>query len=277
MNSLSLLPEDIRAEFSVNADGQAFATRRAIARLAGVSLNSVQTVLGKLADQQIPHEVFESFVGQSFESDQPIPDTLVSVIIEYYAYECLERYRSEQAKRVCRTFRAIGFRVWVQRELNWQQPQPRTFTLPTSFEALEYTKKSLGVVGIEAPVIESYALTMLANKIDPSNKDIYLDAQKLIASMIQLPETLSTVTEVCAMFESNGITITPRTLNKLLCELGLQIVTRDSKGKIQYQLTEASQGMGKLILNSTGGGKSVPQLKWYAEKVARAISDRIQK
>lgn len=276
MNSLQHLPEDIRSEFSVNSDGQAFATRRAIARLAGVALNSVQSLLLKIADQQNPIETFETFAGQSFDSDQPIPDTLVSLILEYYAYECQERYRSQQAKQVCRVFRSIGFRVWVQNELDWRPPQPRAITPPSSFDALEYAKKALSLCGLESPIVESWGLVTLASKIDTPNREIYMDAQKLIASQIELPETLSTVTEVCAMFEANGVKMTPRDLNKMLCKLGLQVLTRDAKGRIQYQLTSSSEGLGKLILNSTNGGKNIPQLKWYANKLIRAIGDRVK-
>lgn len=276
MNSLQHLPEDIRSEFSVNSDGQAFATRRAIARLAGVALNSVQSLLLKIADQQNPIETFETFAGQSFDSDQPIPDTLVSLILEYYAYECQERYRSQQAKQVCRVFRSIGFRVWVQNELDWRPPQPRAITPPSSFDALEYAKKALSLCGLESPIVESWGLVTLASKIDTPNREIYMDAQKLIASQIELPETLSTVTEVCAMFEANGVKMTPRDLNKMLCKLGLQVLTRDAKGRIQYQLTSNSEGLGKLILSSTNGGKNIPQLKWYANKLIRAIGDRVK-
>lgn len=272
MNSLQHLPEDIRSEFSVNGDGQAFATRRAIARLAGVSHSSIVRLLESLCGAPNVPEIFESFIGQTFEYGALIPDTLISLILEYYAYECQPRYRSEQAKQVCRVFRSIGFRVWVQHELDWQPPQPRTITPPTSFDALEYTKKSLTAVGLETSVIESHALVMLATKIDTPNREIYLDAQKLIASSIELPETLSSVTEVCQMM---GEKMTPRNLNKMLCEMGLQVLTRDSKGRIQYHPTEASQGLGKLILTSTNNGKNIPQLKWYADKLIEVIGDHV--
>ena len=276
MNSLQHLPEDIRSEFSVNGDGQAFATRRAIARLAGVALNSIQSLLLKIADQQNPIETFETFAGQSFDSDQPIPDTLVSLILEYYAYECHSRYRSQQAKQVCRVFRSIGFRVWVQNELDWQPPQPRTITSPSSFDALEYAKKALSLCGLESPVVESWGLVTLASKIDTANREIYLDAQKLIASSIELPETLSTVTEVCSVYEIDGVKMTPRDMNKMLCKLGLQVSTRDAKGRIQYQLTELGDGLGKLTLTSTSEGKNVAQLKWYANKLIGVIGDRVK-
>lgn len=147
----------------------------------------------------------------------------------------------------------------------------KAITPPTSFDALEYAKKALSLAGLESPIVESWGLVTLASKVDTPNREIYLDAQKLIASRIELPETLSSVTEVCQMM---GSKMTPRNLNKILCEMGLQVLTRDSKGRIQYHLTEASQGLGKLILNSTGNGKNVPQLKWYADKLIEVISDR---
>lgn len=268
MNSLQHLPEDVRSEFSIDANGQAFATRRAIARLAGVDEKSIRNLLQNLGAEQAPHEIFESFTGRKFEGEELIPDTLASLIFEYYGYECQPRYRSEQAKQVCRAFRAIGFRMWVQHELNWQTPQARTITPPTSFHALDYSRTSLHNAKIESSIVESWVLVTLATKIDPTNSEIYLSAQKLIASQIELPETLSSVTEVCQMM---GEKMTPRNLNKMLCEMGLQVLTRDSKGRIQYHLTEASQGLGKLILNSANNGKNIPQLKWYANKLIEVI------
>lgn len=127
MNNLSL-PEDIKSEFLLDVDGKAFASRRAIARLAGVDEKSVRDLISKISSAELPDgSIFEIYVGQSFEGAELIPDTLVSLIVEYYAYECPERYRKEQAKIVCRAFRAIGFRAWVQSELNWQKPN-RTFS-----------------------------------------------------------------------------------------------------------------------------------------------------
>jgi hypothetical protein len=78
------------------------------------------------------------------------------------------------------------------------------------------------------------------------------------------------------MFEGNGVKMTARDMNKMLCKLGLQVSTRDAKGQIQYQLTESGDGLGKLTLTSTSEGKNVAQLKWYANKLIRAIGDRVK-
>ena len=85
---------------------------------------AISKLLDKIAANLETDSLFESFAGQVFEGANLIPDLLVSLIIEYYAHECQERYRTEQAKRVCRAFRAVGFRAWVQSELGWEKPQP---------------------------------------------------------------------------------------------------------------------------------------------------------
>lgn len=148
MNNLSLLPDDIRSEFSVNDQGQAFASRRAIARLADVSHVSIGNLLEKITVNLDLPESLESIGGQEFEGVNLIPDTVVSRIVEYYAFDA-KRYCTEQAKRVYKAFGAIGFRSWVQNELGWQPSQPK---LPKTYaEALlEAGRLALEVEKLEA-------------------------------------------------------------------------------------------------------------------------------
>jgi|688.fasta_scaffold288518_2 hypothetical protein len=148
MTNLSLLPDDIRSEFSVNDQGQAFASRRAIARLAGVSHVSIGNLLDKIAVNLDLPESIEILGGQDFEGVNLIPDTVASRIIEYYAFDA-KRYCTEQAKRVYKAFGAIGFRSWVQTELGWQYSQPK---LPQTYaEALlEAGRLALEVEKLEA-------------------------------------------------------------------------------------------------------------------------------
>jgi hypothetical protein len=77
------------------------------------------------ADQK-PSKLAKFLIEQGFDSadqnewrENGIPDVALALILEYYAYECQERYRTKQAKLCCRVFRAIGIRTWVQQELNW--------------------------------------------------------------------------------------------------------------------------------------------------------------
>lgn len=156
MSNLTLLPDDIRSEFKIDEQGRAFASRRAIARMADVEVSSVVRLLDNISgDAPNIHEIFETIAGQDFEGVALIPDTVVSLIIEYYAYECQERYRTEQAKRVCRAFRAIGFRTWVQSELGWQQPQHKLpQTLPEALRALADAVEAKELAEAEKALLE---------------------------------------------------------------------------------------------------------------------------
>lgn len=121
MNELSHIPSEFRKEFTIDSKGRVTASRRAIARLAGVENSSVSRLLSKLSggDSQKDSRYLASFTGQSFDPDAQIPDLLAAAIISYYAYEA-GRYCTEQAKDVAFTFQAIGFRSWVQQELGWK-------------------------------------------------------------------------------------------------------------------------------------------------------------
>lgn len=134
MTNLALLPEDIRSEFSIDEQGRAFASRRAIARLAGVDHKNVVRAFQELEGGELKlSKIAEVIANTGFEGGELIPDYVASEIIGYYAMDA-GRYCTEQAKKVCRAFRAIGFRSWLQSELGWQQPQHK---LPKSYaEAL---------------------------------------------------------------------------------------------------------------------------------------------
>lgn len=126
MTNLALLPEDIRSEFSIDEQGRAFANRRAIARLCGIDESSIRNLLENLSAGKAPSKNLESFAGQSFESAVKIPDTLVSAIVQHYAFK-----GREQAQLTAMAFSAIGIRAWLQSELGWQQQSqhklPKTY------------------------------------------------------------------------------------------------------------------------------------------------------
>lgn len=127
MTNLTLLPEDIRSEFTIDEQGRAFASRRAIARLAGVDESTVRGLLAALGAGKPPSKILENFTGQGFEGAGKLPDILVSAVIQHYAFK-----GKEQAQFVATTFAAVGFRAWVQSELGWQKPQ----TPVSAFELL---------------------------------------------------------------------------------------------------------------------------------------------
>lgn len=121
---LSDLPENIVKEFSIDTNGNGFVSRRGIAKLSGVYLNSIQTLLTKIAnDQGTLPLVLQPFSGTRFESDQRIPDTLASAIVKYYAYQ-----GRKVAQATDMTLGAIGLRTVIQKALNYQPIQKRTLS-----------------------------------------------------------------------------------------------------------------------------------------------------
>lgn len=87
MSNLALLPEDIRSEFSIDEQGRAFASRRAIARLCGIDESSIRNIFQNLNAGKAPSKTLETFAGQDFESAGKIPDILVSAIVQHYAFK----------------------------------------------------------------------------------------------------------------------------------------------------------------------------------------------
>lgn len=120
MTELSHIPSEFRKEFSIDSRGKVTASRRAIARLAGVSDSSVRDLLKKIKEgaRLERSRYLAPFSGQDFEGASLISDFLAAAIIAYYAHEA-GRYCTEQAKDVAFAFQSIGFRVWVQQELGW--------------------------------------------------------------------------------------------------------------------------------------------------------------
>jgi len=120
--------ESIRKEFSVNDKGESFCSRRAIARMTGKRLYTIQKLLQSIADQQNVPEVLESFSGYSLTPDQFIPDTLASLIIQHYAFK-----GSKTAQKYLSAFVAIGLRSAIQEATGWKKPEAdySLFVLPT--------------------------------------------------------------------------------------------------------------------------------------------------
>lgn len=241
MSNLALLPEDIRSELSIDEQGRAFASRRAIARLADINLSAIQGLLAKIADQQKCPEIFESFAGQEFDSTSQIPDLLVSLIIEYYAYECQERYRTEQAKRVCRAFRAIGFRSWLQSELGWQkQPRQPQRQLPPIRDAIDYIQAAQILENLKNPMLRSLLEQRLAEDVTPTNRLLTGAAQ---------PET----TYVIASVRAAQLGYTERQieggarLGKFVLRQGLKPVGKIQHGKYPVNVYELTEDLDKAI------------------------------
>ncbi|MHC5915590.1 MAG: hypothetical protein ACYTXE_32380 [Nostoc sp.] len=132
--------EQIKQEIEVDTNGQAKASLRATARLAGVSavailktLDSVNLEPSKLA-QMLMESGFEA-VNLTEWRTVGIPDIAIAIILEYYAYEA-GRYCTKQARLVCRSFNSIGIRAWIQDKLGWTKPVSNSETAMTQIQLL---------------------------------------------------------------------------------------------------------------------------------------------
>lgn len=112
------LPEEIKQEFRVDSKGKITTSIRGAARLADVDERSIRKALKLGADLEAS-QLAEFLISQGINgadinnwNETGIPDIAIAFILEYYAYECREDRRKEQAKKFCRAFRAIGFRAW---------------------------------------------------------------------------------------------------------------------------------------------------------------------
>ncbi|RCJ32651.1 hypothetical protein A6769_27700 [Nostoc punctiforme NIES-2108] len=139
--------EQIKQEIEVDANGQAKASLRATARLAGVSavailktLDSVNLEPSKLA-QMLMDSGFEA-VNLTEWRTVGIPDMAIAIILEYYAYEA-GRYCTKQARLVCRSFNTIGIRAWIQDKLGWTKPVTDNKTGMTEIQLLAALAKHL--------------------------------------------------------------------------------------------------------------------------------------
>lgn len=107
MTKLVQLPEQIRHEFRVNANGKIIASVRGTARLADVNETGIRRSFNSGADPK-PSPLAKYLIEYGFEGadlnqwiENGIPSAAVNRILLYYAHKCQPRYRSEQAEKLC--------------------------------------------------------------------------------------------------------------------------------------------------------------------------------
>lgn len=140
--SSSGLPDDIRNEFEVKADGRIVCKSwRALARLAGVSESVFRdTRPGRLldkilradfADKPFPKSL-EPLRGVDIRVRAEIDEVVMSCFFNYFAYEAPTT--TDEARNMVLVFTSIGIRAYFQKELGWQPYG----SLPTTYkEALQ--------------------------------------------------------------------------------------------------------------------------------------------
>ncbi len=123
------IPDDIKKDFKVTSDGVAIISIRGAARIAGVDEKALRKNLKISSADFSPSKMAKMLIDAGFKgadfskfSQLGIPDTMLTVILEYYAFEAEENC-TLQARNYFRAYGAIGIRTWVQSELGYSKPQ----------------------------------------------------------------------------------------------------------------------------------------------------------
>lgn len=135
MAQIEQVVKQIQSEFRLDGNGQAFVSIRGAARLADIDPTGLsKSLVSGVDENKRPLAAFlisEGFKGVDLKawSESGIPDIALALILEYYAYEAQERYRTPQAKLCCRAFNSIGIRSWIHKNLKWEKAD-NTLALP---------------------------------------------------------------------------------------------------------------------------------------------------
>jgi len=230
---------------------------------------------GKNLSQLAKFLVQQGFEGAGINqwSQTGIPDLAIAFILEYYAYECREDRRKEQAKKFCRAFRAIGFRAWAQQQLGWQAES--SLSLEQALLIADCGARSAENAGVDKYVSEQLKLEGLM-KMFPKSQHLLKRQKDAIASNHPLKEQAVTPTIIGQRLAKKlGIAkISSRAVNKKLLQLGYQTsVTRIKKSTGKevhdyYQPTDKTLNgnYGQLEMTSykDGEGNNTKyQLRWF--------------
>lgn len=139
------LPDDIKQEFSVNEKGEVSTTIRGCARLINIDESGLRKNFVSGCGEN-PSKMAALLISKGFQvrtfSENGIPDTAFVFICEYYAFDAGKRC-TQEAKNLYRAFAAIGFRTWVQKELDWEPKQQ-----PTGKSALSILKQNIEALNV---------------------------------------------------------------------------------------------------------------------------------
>ena len=119
-NNIVRIPDEIRNEFRIGADGKAFVSIRGAARIADINDKTLGDSL-KTAAGINPSKLAQTLTDKGFEPAgffvSGIPDVALAIILKYYAFKA--NRTTEQAERFYDAMSAVGIRTWMQQQLNW--------------------------------------------------------------------------------------------------------------------------------------------------------------
>lgn len=204
------------------------------------------------------------------EKDVAITDTPggkqeMIVINESGLYSLVLTSRKPQAKR---------FKKWITSEViptirktgKYELPlaEPTLLPAPTLEEISNLLDLTLGKAGLDSRLVAGAKLNAIAKRF-PHLLQETEEAKSLL--VIPLEDRLLNPTQVGEILqERNGEKWSPRRVNKVLIEKGLQ--TRNDGGDPDYLPTENGKQYGIVTANTAiGHGRTVQQMRWYPSVV----------
>ncbi|MDZ8263698.1 hypothetical protein [Nostoc sp. ChiQUE01b] len=196
--------EQIKQEITVDASGQSKASMKATARLAGVSdkaigkaLESANLEPSKLAVMLMEHG-FDAANLQEWRTNG-IPDIAIAIILDYYGYEA-GRYCTKQAKLICRAFKTIGVRAWMQDITGWTNPatqpqeQPPAPALPPVEQRLHTLVQAMKTLaeltgGRLNPYMEQQVKDFAANLLAEHNRKMLTPSKERWLGVVNFAES----------------------------------------------------------------------------------------
>ncbi len=270
MSSIFHLPGDIRSEFSVDETGKTYATQSGVARLCGVTRQAINQLLERILSSKVLSEPLKPFAGIDYTVSSKLPDNLVISIINHYAMYA--RKTTEQAKRISLCSEAIGFRVWVQKELGWKEQQRKLSLEEIAFFA-NFASEAAQNAGVSKAVAESLKLDSV-RQIAPAAEPLLMLHKKAIASANPLPQKYLSPTEVGRELAKRLRLekVSAQAINKKLIQLEYQVSVKRKKkstGKIvhdYYKATEKGEPYSQLEMATykvmNDGNSTKYQLRW---------------
>ncbi|WP_414572660.1 hypothetical protein [Nostoc sp. CCY 9925] len=196
--------EQIKQEITVDSNGHGKASIRATARLAGVSAVAVLKTLDSV--NQEPSKLAQVLMESGFDAvnlnqwrTNGIPDIAIAIILDYYAYEAA-RYCTKQAKLICRAFKTIGVRAWMQDIMGWTKPttqqpeQPPAPALPPveqRLHTLVLAMKTLAELtgGRLNPYMEQQVKDYAANLLAEHNRKMLTPSKECWLGVVNFAES----------------------------------------------------------------------------------------
>jgi hypothetical protein len=123
--------------FTVDATGESGMSISGLARICGVTSQSVEQLLKRLEQGRIRAETLKKFVSESLwvevdgvpvrgeYNDKVVKDKVCAAVIDYYAFEStqVDEEKKAQAIYAYRRFAGIGVQSWIQGITGWNNKQ----------------------------------------------------------------------------------------------------------------------------------------------------------